>query len=87
MKPRSQSYVIYVLLFVAIIVLIVFNLNKTNAADTVLSINQLAEQIQKGNISRVVEEENKITVYYADGITEKTVVKENEATLVQQLLH
>ncbi len=87
MKPRSQSYVIYVLLFVAIIVLIVFNLNKTNAADTVLSINQLAEQIQKGNISRVVEEENKITVYYADGITEKTVVKENEATLIQQLLH
>ena len=86
MKPRSQSYVIYVLLFVAIIVLIVFNLNKTNAADTVLSINQLAEQVQKGNISRVVEEENKITVYYADGITEKTVVKENEATLVDQLL-
>jgi cell division protease FtsH len=73
-------------LFVAIIVLIVFNLNKTNAADTVLSINQLAEQVQKGNISRVVEEENKITVYYADGITEKTVVKENEATLVDQLL-
>lgn len=86
MKPRSQSYVIYVLLFIAIIVLIVFNLNKTNTADTVLSINQLAEQIQKGNISRVVEEENKITVYYADGITEKTVVKENEATLVEQLI-
>jgi cell division protease FtsH len=86
-KPRSQSYVIYVLLFIAIIILIVFNLNKTNTADTVLSINQLAEQIQKGNISRVVEEENKITVYYADGITEKTVVKENEATLVEQLLN
>ena len=86
MKPRSQSYVIYVLLFIAIIVLIVFNLNKTNSADTVLSINQLAEQIQKGNINRVVEEENKITVYYADGITEKTVIKETETTLVNQLL-
>ncbi len=86
MKPRSQSYVIYVLLFIAIIVLIVFNLNKTNTADTVLSINQLAEQIQQGNISRVVEEENKITVYLKDGITEKTVVKETETTLVNQLL-
>lgn len=85
-KPRSQSYVIYVLLFIAIIVLIVFNLNKTNTADTVLSINQLAEQIQQGNISRVVEEENKITVYLKDGITEKTVVKETETTLVNQLL-
>ncbi len=86
MKPRSQSYVIYVLLFIAIIVLIVFNLNKTNSADTVLSINQLAEQVQKGNIARIVEEENKITVFYTDGITEKTVVKETEATLVEQLL-
>lgn len=86
MKPRSQSYVIYVLLFIAIIVLIVFNLNKTNTADTVLSINQLAEQIQQGNITRVVEEENKITVYLKDGITEKTVVKETETTLVNQLL-
>jgi len=85
-KPRSQSYVIYVLLFIAIIVLIVFNLNKTNTADTVLSINQLAEQIQQGNITRVVEEENKITVYLKDGITEKTVVKETETTLVNQLL-
>ena len=61
MKQRSQSYAVYFLLFVAIIVLVVFSLNKNNAADTVLSINQLADEIQQGNISRIVEEENELT--------------------------
>ena len=86
MKPRSQSYVIYVLLFIAIIVLVVFNLNKSNTADTVLTINQLAEEIKQGQIARIVEEENSLTVYYADGLTEKKATKETESTLVNQLL-
>lgn len=86
MKPRSQSYIIYVLFFITIIVLIVFNMNKTKSADNVLTINQLANEITQGNIARVVEEENKLTVYYRDGITEKTAHKETETTLVNQLL-
>ena len=68
MKPRSQSYIIYVLFFITIIVLIVFNMNKSKSADNVLTINQLANEISQGNIARVVEEENKLTVYYRDGI-------------------
>lgn len=86
MKPRGQSYVIYVLLFIAIIVLIVFNLNKANSQDTVLTINQLADEIKQGNISRVVEEETKLVVYYDDNLTEKTAIKEAETSLIEQLL-
>ncbi len=86
MKPRSQSYVIYVLLFIAIIVLVVFNLNKANGEDTVLTINQLADEIKQGNISRVVEEESKLVVYYDDGLTEKTAIKEVETSLIEQLM-
>jgi len=85
-KPRSQSYAIYILFFLAIIALIVFNLNKANTDDTVLTINQLANEIKQGNISRVVEQENNLTIHYADGITEKTATKETETTLVDQLL-
>ena len=85
-KPRSQSYLLYVLLFIGIIVLIIFNLNKTNAADNVLSINQLAEEIQQGRVTRVVEEENKLTIYYPEGLNPKTATKETETTLVNQLL-
>ena len=66
--------------------LVVFNLNKSNTADTVLTINQLAEEIKQGQIARIVEEENSLTVYYADGLTEKKATKETESTLVNQLL-
>lgn len=66
--------------------LVVFSFNKANSADTVLTINQLADEIKQGNILRVVEEENKLTIYYRDGLTEKTATKELEATLVEQLL-
>ncbi len=86
MKPRSQSYAIYVLFFIGIIALIVFNLNKSKAEDTILTINQLAEEIQSGNVSRVVEQENNLTILLADGITEKKAVKESGDTLVNQLL-
>ncbi len=86
MKPRSQSYVIYVLLFIAIIILIVFNLNKANAESTVLTINQLADEIKQGKIARVVEDETKLVVYYSDKLTEKTAVKEPDTSLVEQLL-
>jgi cell division protease FtsH len=85
-KPRNQSYFIYFFLFIAIIVLVVISFNKANSADTVLTINQLADEIKQGNVLRVVEEENKLTVYYRDGLTEKTATKEIEATLVDQLL-
>ncbi len=86
MKPRNQSYFIYFFLFIAIIVLVVISFNKANSTDTVLTINQLADEIKQGNILRVVEEENKLTVFYRDGLTEKTATKEIEATLVDQLL-
>ena len=86
MKPRSQSYVIYIILFIAIIILVVFNATKAKSADTVLTINQLADEIKQGSILRVVEEENDLTVYYQDGLTEKTATKETETTLVNQLI-
>ena len=86
MKPRNQSYIVYFLLFMAIIVLVVFSFNKANADDTVLTINQLADEVSKGNVARIIEEENDLTVILkADG-AEKTTTKEAETTLVDQLI-
>ena len=64
MKPRNQSYIVYFLLFIAIIVLVVFSFNKTNAADNILTINQVADEVKKGNVARIVEEENKLTIVF-----------------------
>ncbi len=86
MKPRSQSYVVYFLLFVAIIVLVVFSFNKANAVDNVLTINQLADEVTKGNVARIIEEENKLTVIFKGDASEKQAIKESETTLVSQLI-
>jgi cell division protease FtsH len=85
-KPRSQSYVVYFLLFVAIIVLVIFSFNKANSGDNILTINQLADQVKQGNVTRITEEENKLTVILKNDTNEKTATKETETTLVSQLI-
>lgn len=86
MNSRNQSYIVYILLFVAIIVLVFYGFNNNTASRTVLTINQVADEVKSGNISRIIVEENKLTVIYKDGVTEKTSNKEAETTLVSQLI-
>ncbi len=86
MNSRTQSYIVYFLLFIAIIVMIVFSLNNSSGTDTVYSINQVASEIEKGNISKITVEEDKLTILLKDGLTEKTATKESNSTLVEQLV-
>lgn len=85
MRPRNQSFVVYLLLFMSIIVLVVFSLNRSGAVDNSLTINQVAEQVQQGNVVRIVEEENKLKITLKSG-EEKISNKESEATLIDQLI-
>jgi cell division protease FtsH len=66
--------------------MIVFGLNKASGSDTVLTINQVANEVEKGNISKITVEEDKLTILLKDGLTEKTSTKESNSTLVDQLL-
>ena len=86
MNSRNQSYVIYLLLFVAIIAMLVYQFNSTSSSQDVLTINEVAEEIQKGNISRITENENTLKLTLADG-TQRTSNIEMNATLVEQLLN
>lgn len=85
MNSRTQSYVVYVLLFIAIIVLVVFGFNRSSSADSVLTINQVANEVIHGNVSKISVEEDKLTITYPDG-TIKTSTKESSSTLVDQLV-
>ena len=84
-NSRTQSYIVYILLFIAIIVLVVFGFNKSSGANNVLTINQVASEVIHGNITKITVEEDALTVYYPDGTT-KTATKEPTTTLVDQLL-
>lgn len=85
MKSRNQSYIVYFMLLVAIGVMLFYSAKQTNSSTEGLTINQLAMDIQANKVNRIVVDENKLRVIYADG--EKTTNKEDGATLVEQLLN
>ena len=86
MNSRNQSYIIYLLLFVAIIVMAVYSFGQRGTTQE-LTINQVAADIRAGKISEIQDDENRLRVKYLQDATEGISTKENSATLVQQLLN
>jgi cell division protease FtsH len=88
-NSRNQSYIIYLLLFIAIVAMVYFNVRQQPNAQGPLTISQVAQQIQAGKITRiVVNDDNSLTVVSpgASGSVEQTARKEPETTLVSQLV-
>lgn len=86
MKSRNQSYVIYLLLFVAIIVMAIYSFNQRSTTES-LTINQVAADIKAGKISEIEDDENSLHVKYYEDLREGISTKEDSATLVEQLLN
>jgi cell division protease FtsH len=81
---RNRTSIIYLLLFIAIISMVVYNFQQQASSQDVLSINQVAADIQQGKVERLIEDDDRLQVIYTDG-TEKISHKEPNATLVDQL--
>ncbi len=89
MNSRNQSYIIYILLFIAIVAMVYFNVKQQPNTPGPLTISQVAQQIEAGSITRItVHDDNSLTVISssASGPIEQTARKEPETTLVSQLL-
>jgi len=84
-NSRNQSYVVYLLLFIAIIVLVVYSVGRQNSAES-LTLNQVAGDIKSGLVSKIEEDENSLTITYRDGTLGEATMEQN-ATLVEQLLN
>ncbi len=84
MSSRNQSYVIYLLLFIAIIAMVVYSFGQRGASSEV-SINQLAADIKAQKVTKIEGDEDRLQVTYKD-LTESISTKESNATLVDQLL-
>jgi cell division protease FtsH len=81
---RNRSSIIYLLLFIAIIVMVVYNFNQQASTQEALAINQVAADVQTGKVKRITVDENSLNVVYADG-SERTSHKESGTDLVEQL--
>ena len=90
MNSRNQSYIIYILLLIAIITLVVYNVGNNGAAQGTMTINEVAQAIQDGKVAKIVGDENRLTVTMKGGEQEELVkitsTKDPSATLVEQLL-
>jgi len=84
-NSRNQSYIIYFLLFIAIIAMLIYQFGPQSGSQEALTINELAADIKGGRVNRILEDENRLTVTYGDGSQRKST-KEAESTLVKQLL-
>ncbi len=84
MSSRNQSYIIYLLLFIAIISMVVYSFGQRGNTSEV-SINQLAADIKSGKVTKIEGDEDRLSITYKD-LTESVATKEADATLVEQLL-
>jgi cell division protease FtsH len=84
-NSRNQSFLVYFLLIVAIAAMFYMGFRQDTSNQDVLTINQLAHDIQTGDVAKItVKSDDKLQVVYQDG-TEKEAQKEPGATLVEQL--
>jgi len=85
-NSRNQSFLVYFLLIVAIAAMFYMGFRQDTSSEEVLTINQVAHDIQVGDVNRIiVDSDDKLQVIYADG-TEVPSQKEPGATLVEQLI-
>jgi cell division protease FtsH len=89
-KSRNQSVFIYLLLGVAIVAMIYFNIRKEPTDQGPLTINEVASLVEAGEVRRIeVNEDNSlliITTGESGKDIEQISQKEPETTLVSQLL-
>lgn len=86
MNPtRNRSSIIYLLLFVAIVTIVVSQLQSGANSSEVLSINQLAADIQAGEVETIEVDDNRVVVEYRNDDNRRISHIEGNSTLVEQL--
>ncbi len=83
-RNNNRQSLVYMLVFVGIIILVFYAVRQQAMISEELSIGEVAHQIMDGRISRVVVNEDELTLIYPDE-SEGTSQKEPGATLVEQL--
>jgi len=82
---RNRSSLVYLVFIIGIAILLFFSWQRTDSQE-ILSINEVAAQIQRGEVARVINDETEVHVKYQDqSRTEGIAYREMTSTLVEQL--
>ncbi|MEA3325737.1 MAG: ATP-dependent zinc metalloprotease FtsH [Chloroflexota bacterium] len=86
MKSRNQSFIIYILLFIAIIAMVFFTVNQQESGSDEIPINKLASDIKAGRVKSIIEDESRLEITYKDSDAIKISMKDENAPLIEQLV-
>ena len=92
MNPRNQSFIVTLLLIVAVVAMVVTAIQRESTTTQPLTINEVAEAIKSGTVAKVViQNDGSLRVMYKSGDEVKTKTgvesyKESNSTLVDQLI-
>jgi cell division protease FtsH len=86
LKSRNQSFIIYILLFIAIIAMVFFTVNQQSGASDEIPINKLASDIKAGRVKSIIEDESRLEITYKDSDAVKTSTKDESSSLIEQLV-
>jgi cell division protease FtsH len=85
-KSRNQSYIIYLLLFSAIIAMVFFSVNQQAIDSTEIPFNELATDIKAGKVEKITEDDSHLEITYKNSDVIKTSTKDPNSPLIAQLL-
>jgi cell division protease FtsH len=83
-KSRNQSFIIYILLFIAIIAMVFYTVNQQAAGIDEIPFNELATDIINGEVKTISEDESRLEITYKNGNI-KTSTKDPSTPLIAQL--
>jgi len=85
-KSRNQSYIIYILLFVAIIAMVFYTVNQQSSGSDEIPFNQLATDIKAGRVDSIIEDDSHLEIAYKNSEQIKTSTKDPNSPLIAQLV-
>jgi cell division protease FtsH len=84
-KARNQSFIIYILLFMAIIAMVFFTVNQQSQAIEEIPINKLAADIREGRVKTIIEDDSRLEIQYTNNDI-KVSTKDPSTHLIAQLV-
>ena len=85
MKSRNKSFIIYLLLFIAIIAMVFFTVNQQSSASDEIAFNELATDIKAGLVDSIIEDDSYLEITYKNNQI-KTSTKDPSTPLIEQLV-
>ena len=83
-KSSNQTNFVYLLILIAIVAMVFMNINQDGGQE-LMTINEVATEIKNGNIAKIVQDEDTLTITLAND-DQRISTKESGTSLIDQLV-